>query len=80
MICTKNEATAFDSFIIVHGTGNDAKFCGKYSYRNNLINALKEELKDKLPEDFNVTDSCDFRNLVDIAEKYGYHIYQLTRL
>lgn len=78
MVKTIDEKSRNDSYLIVKRDG----MILKKSYRKNLISEIGEMDKDLYAQiaKTNVYDLKQFREIVRMADEYGYEIYQLTQL
>ena len=78
MVKTIDEKSRNDSYLIVKRDG----MILKKSYRKNLISEIGEMDKDLYAQIAKtiVYDLKQFREIVRMADEYGYEIYQLTQL
>lgn len=77
MCSTNEEKTLNDAYLIVKDEGEEMK---KISYRNNLIDAFKDDNAVYSEIQHIKTDVKGLRRIAEIVEKYGYSIYHLTQL
>lgn len=77
MCSTNEEKTLNDAYLIVKDEGEEMK---KISYRNNLIDAFKDDNAVYSEIQHIKTNVKGLRRIAEIVEKYGYSIYHLTQL
>lgn len=85
---TTKEISVNDTYLVVKkGTldciKNSESLQCRFAYRNNLFDILSEIIPEREFSSYSpngIYDSIKFREMVNVADKNGYSIYQLTRL